>query len=150
MEDLVKDYIYNKTNDEVYEDTTYKVCDTTFKLLKVNNPILNITFVDEEEIHSINKKYRNMDRPTDVISFAFEDNANIEYDNVRILGEIYVCTSIAKKQSIEYGHSYERELNYLCVHGLLHLLGYNHETDEDREVMRKIEEEVLNKIGLTR
>ena len=125
-------------------DYLYNVLDSTLKHEKVENGIFTIIFVTDEEIHKINKQYRNVDRITDVISFAFEDSDNIRYNNLRMLGDIYICIPQMKRQAIDYGHSEKRELSFLAVHGLLHLLGYDHMTKEDEEVMFGLQELILN------
>ena len=120
------------------------------KKLELEKCEFNIIIVDNEKIHKINKEYRNVDRETDVISFAFEEVQDIKYDDIRFLGEIYICYDRCKEQAIEYGHSIERELCYLCVHGLLHLLGYDHMNEEDKKVMRTLEEEILSEYDIKR
>lgn len=149
----MEDYIINLTNEEIDVltlDDIDNVVKLIFEKLKVNNPILNILIVDNEKIREINREYRNKDMPTDVISFAFEDYKDIEYDNFRFLGEIYISLEKAKEQAIEYGHSERREICYLTVHGILHLLGYDHMNDDDKKVMRALEEEILNEYDVKR
>ncbi|MEJ8304218.1 rRNA maturation RNase YbeY [Saccharibacillus sacchari] len=123
-----------------------------------------LTFVDDEEIHRLNKEFRNIDRPTDVLSFAMresvgeepeityevetEDEVGPEFDEM--LGDIIISVPRAIAQSEDYGHSVERELGFLFVHGFLHLLGYDHQTPEDEAVMMGKQEAVLQQIGLTR
>ena len=105
----------------------------------------DILFCDSKKTHQINKEYRDKDAPTDVISFALEDDKTvIEPDGVRILGDIYISIDKVHEQALEYGHSFKRELSFLAVHGLLHLLGYDHMEKSDEEVMFKKQEEVLN------
>ena len=118
--------------------------------LKIKNPLLNIVIVDNDRIRQINKEYRNKDAVTDVISFAFEEVEDVKYDDVRFLGEIYISYERCKEQASEYGHSIRREFSYLAVHGLLHLLGYDHMTEEDKKVMRALEEEILNEYDIKR
>ena len=100
---------------------------------------LSVTFVDKDEIQNINKMYRDKDKVTDVISFALEeDEPEIdmnELDIPRVLGDIIICTDVAHEQAENYGHSFERELGFLALHGFLHLLGYDHMTDEDEKEM---------------
>lgn len=117
---------------------------------KLGDGEFNIIIVDNKKIQDINREYRNIDKVTDVISFALEDDKTIKLDNYRMLGDIYICIEKAKEQAIEYGHSFKRELSFLAVHGLLHLLGYDHMTKEDEEVMFSKQEEVLSKYGIER
>lgn len=114
---------------------------------------VSITLAGDEEIQEINRDYRGIDKVTDVISFALEEGDEPEIVGgpaVRLLGEIIVCLPQATRQAEEYGHSFERELAYLVVHGLLHLLGYDHIKAADRKKMRAEEELVMEKIGLVR
>ncbi len=110
----------------------------------------NIIFVSNDEILDINKNYRGIDRVTDVISFALLDNDLSNYNAESELGDIFICVDRAKEQAIEYGHSLEREIGFLAVHGYLHLCGYDHMKKEDEEVMFKKQEEILAKAGLKR
>lgn len=112
------------------------------------NPYISVTFVDNEFIHNINRDYRHIDRPTDVISFAFldgdENKDKIFQSNAMVvLGEIYISFDKAREQALAYGHSLDRELKFLFVHGLLHLLGYDHMTKEDEKIMFALQEEIL-------
>ena len=115
---------------------------------------LSVTFVDKDEIQNINKMYRDQDKVTDVISFALEeDEPEIdmnELDIPRVLGDIIICTDVAHEQAENYGHSFERELGFLALHGFLHLLGYDHMTDEDEKEMFGRQDAILNAYGLTR
>ena len=124
--------------------------DATLKHEKVNNAVFSIVFVDDTEIHEMNKKYRGVDRVTDVISFAFEDNLNIEYNGIRMLGDIYICIPQMKRQAILYEHSEKRELSFLAVHGLLHLLGYDHMEKVDEEKMFALQEFILSEQDIKR
>ena len=127
-----------------------KVLKRTLKLEKVNNALFTVILVDENKIQELNRDYRKIDKVTDVISFAFEDNDKKEYNNMRILGEIYICIPRMKQQAIDYGHGQMRELAFLGVHGLLHLLGYDHMTKEDEEVMFGKQELILNGFNQTK
>lgn len=123
---------------------------------------IELLFVDEEEIRRLNKETRGMDKVTDVLSYpSLEDIQGkpllkeehpyeIDEEEKLLLGSIVVCCQRAKEQAIEYGHSYERELHYLIVHGIMHCLGYDHITDEERAQMREKEEFILAKLGITR
>ena len=146
----MKDYIFNTTNEEIDTTELEKVLEFACKHMKVDNPLLNVVIVDNKKIQEINKKYRGKDAVTDVISFAFEEVNDVEYDNVRFLGEIYISYERCKEQAKDFGHSVKREFCYLAVHGLLHLLGYDHMVEEDKKVMRALEEEILNEYDITR
>lgn len=113
---------------------------------------LSVTFVDKAEIQEINRDYRQKDKVTDVISFAFEEEEDIfeGMDVPRVLGDIIICTDVAIEQAEQYGHSFERELGFLTLHGFLHLLGYDHMTEEDEKVMFGRQKDILNQFGLTR
>ena len=116
-----------------------------------------ITLTNNEEIHKINKEYRDVDRPTDVLSFPMyerDEIAGLKNDTddeiEKILGDIIVSIEKVREQAKEYGHSFERELAYLVTHGMLHLLGYDHMIEEEKTVMRKREEEILETLNITR
>lgn len=143
--------IFNETDINLEEETKkiYELLGFTLKKENLENVEFNIIFVDSNKIHEINKTYRNIDRVTDVISFALEDNKTIELDH-RLLGDIYICIERAEEQAKEYGHSFLRELSFLTIHGLLHLLGYDHmEPEEEKEMFDK-QEEILNEFGIKR
>ncbi len=144
--------IYNETNDEFpYNDIIEKVVNKAFEIERVKNASCSIIIVDNSYIHKLNKEYRGIDRVTDVISFALEDDKNMVIpDGTRLLGDIYISLDKAREQAKEYGHSLERELCFLAVHGIYHLLGYDHEKEEEAEVMFKKQEEVLMEYGITR
>ncbi len=127
-----------------------KVIRRTLKKEKALNAYFSLIFVGEEEIQRINREYRGIDKVTDVISFAFEDNLDLVYNDIRVLGDIYICIPRMISQAEEYGHSKKRELAFLTVHGLLHLLGYDHMKKEDEEVMFALQELILNEEGITR
>ena len=117
---------------------------------KLGKVIFNVIIVDNDKIHEINKEYRNIDKETDVISFALEDEKSFNTKDVRMLGDIYISIDRVRSQALEYGHSEKRELYFLSVHGLLHLLGYDHMKKEDEEVMFAKQEEVLSRYGIKR
>ncbi len=146
----MKDYIFNTTNEKIDTSELDQVIQFACKKMGVKNPLLNIVIVDNKKIQEINKIYRNKDAVTDVISFAFEEVKDVDYDNVRFLGEIYISYERCVSQAAEYGHSIKREFCYLAVHGLLHLLGYDHIEEEDKKVMRALEEEILNEYDIKR
>lgn len=143
--------IFNETDEnlDLYMDKLYGLLEFALKKEKLENVEFNIIFVDIKKIHEINKTYRNIDRPTDVISFALEDNLDIELDH-RLLGDIYICLEKAHEQAIEYNHSYLRELAFLMIHGLLHLLGYDHMEPDEEKIMFGKQEEILDEFGIRR
>lgn len=143
---------YNIEDNELYNDYEYlyDVLDHTLKNQKVDNAIFSVIFVEDEEIHAMNRDYRGVDRVTDVISFAFEDNNDLVYNEIRMLGDIYICIPQMKRQAEIYAHSEKRELSFLAVHGLLHLLGYDHMNEEDEKVMFALQELILNEQNITR
>jgi len=115
---------------------------------------VSLTLVDDMRIHELNRDYRGVDRPTDVLSFALQEEVEDEpeiygYDDL-VLGDVIISVERARAQAEEYGHSFERELVYLAVHGTLHLLGYDHEDESAKAEMRRKEEEVMSRLGLVR
>lgn len=138
--------LYQEFNE--YEDIYTEIANKAIKHLGLSfEPIISVSLVDEETIHQINNDYRHIDRVTDVISFAFndgEDREKLYHSNqMVVLGDIYICVDQAKRQADEYGHSLDREMRFLFVHGLLHLLGYDHMKKEDEEIMFPLQEEIL-------
>ncbi len=123
---------------------------------------VEVLFVDEEEIRRLNGEQRGIDRVTDVLSFpamdgiflqpilAEEHGDELDEEDRLFLGSVVICTKRAREQGEEYGHGYRRELFYLTVHGTLHCLGYDHEQEEDKILMREKEEEILQKMNCTR
>ncbi|SPF32620.1 Endoribonuclease YbeY [Candidatus Desulfosporosinus infrequens] len=114
---------------------------------------VSLMLVDDQRIHALNLEYRGVDRPTDVLSFALQEESEEEPDSDYeddMLGDIVISAERAREQAAEYGHSFEREIVYLAVHGTLHLLGYDHEEEKDKQEMRSKEEEVMARAGLER
>ena len=132
-----------------YQTIYESLLEKTLKHLSLKfDPLISVTIVDNAYIHEINKTYRHKDAPTDVISFAFlDDNPNRDAlllsGQMVVLGEIYISSEKAQEQAKAYGHSLDRELRFLFVHGLLHLLGYDHMTEEDEKVMFRLQDEIL-------
>lgn len=131
-------------------DEVKKFIDYSLNYLKLNNVMFNVIIVDNEEIHKINKEYRNIDRPTDVISFALEDDDTFIKIDKRILGDIYISIDKAKEQANEYGHTLLRELCFLTIHGILHLLGYDHMEKDEEKIMFELQERILTEYGIKR
>lgn len=143
--------IFNNTNKDIEEiDVLRKYLKYATKELKIEKGIFNIIFVSNEEIHEINKNYRNTDRVTDVISFALEDNEDVVYKDFRLLGDIYIAIDVAYDQALEYNHSREREVCFLATHGILHLLGYDHMNKEEEKIMFSKQDKLLEGFGITR
>ena len=137
--------IINETNENIKElEEIKQLVNFALEYQKIDNAVFNIVIVDEEKIQYLNKNYRNKDSITDVISFALEDDDTFVKTDLRILGDIYICLKRAKEQSIEYGHSFLRELSFLSVHGLLHLLGYDHMESEEEKIMFELQERILS------
>ena len=144
---LNKFNIYNTTEYDLNEEIKHmkKNLKKCLKMEKVKNARFNVILTDNKEIKEINAKYRNINKETDVISFALEDEkVENTFLNKRILGDIYISVDKAKSQSKEYGHSLIRELSFLSVHGLLHLLGYDHIEKEDEKIMFEKQELILD------
>ena len=143
---------FNSFNESLnnYQTIYEQLLEKTLTHLSLDfDPYLSVTIVDNDYIHEINRQYRHIDRPTDVISFAFLDgNADKEVllhsHQMVVLGDIYISYQKAEEQAKTYGHSLERELKFLFVHGLLHLLGYDHMNEEDEKVMFRLQDEILS------
>lgn len=143
--------IFNETGIEVSElEIIEKLLDYAIEYEELDNLEFNVIIVDNEKIHELNKEFRGIDRPTDVITFALEDNEDFPVMETRILGDIYISLEKAKGQAIEYGHGFLRELSFLAIHGFLHLLGYDHMVEEEEKIMFSKQEEILNGFGIER
>lgn len=145
-----------KTITEQTEDIINKIGLETAGCFAIpDNTEVSITFVNDQDIQELNKAYRNIDSATDVLSFAFdeggaEEPSFTETGNLHLLGEIIISLDRAEIQAQEYGHSLDREIGYLVVHGLLHLLGFDHMQEEEGLKMREHEEQILTALGLSR
>lgn len=159
--------IYNGIDaNENYEETIKKVVNECFRVEKLEktNLYMSITLTIPEEIRKINMKYRNIDRATDVLSFPMfekeeleqiinqssEKNVDETIEKIDILGDIVISIPKVYEQADEYGHSFERELSYMVVHGFYHLMGYDHMQEDEKKVMRQKEEIVLSELGISR
>ena len=143
--------IFNETKKDILELAyVRKVIDIAIKNQKLDNLEFNIIIVDNDYIHELNKNYRNIDRPTDVITFALEDYEDGIKLERRMLGDIYISIDKAISQAEEYGHDLRREICFLAVHGFLHLLGYDHMEKEEEEIMFSLQEEILNEANITK
>ena len=139
----VEDYI---------ESEIIRAAEVVGKLYGAENSELSITLTDDEHIHELNKNFRGVDRPTDVLSFAFRESEEPEILNqqTEILGDIIISLERAKMQAKDYGHPYLREVVFLTVHGLLHLLGYDHIEEADRIEMEREQDIVMAELGIGR
>lgn len=143
--------VYNETTEEIpCLDTIKKIIQRAMEKEHVDAEC-NVIFVKDEYIHQLNKEYRHIDKKTDVISFALEDEKSLLLpEGQRVLGDIYISIDTAKEQKEEYHHSLERELSFLAIHGFYHLLGYDHKTKEEEKIMFAKQEEVLLEYGIKR
>ena len=150
---------YNGVDKDIaYEEIINKVIEECFKNEKLEQLKLyvSITLTVPEEIKSINKQYRNIDKATDVLSFPMFEKDEIDemirrnYQIEDVLGDIIISIEKVEEQAKEYGHSFERELAYMVVHGFFHIMGYDHIEEQDKIIMRKKEDEILNKLKITR
>ena len=144
--------VFKQVEDEIIElEEVEKVLYKAMEKEGLENTSFNLIIVDNEYIHELNKTYRNIDRETDVITFALEDEDSLVIGtDERILGDIYISIDKARSQAEEYGHGLLRELAFLAVHGFYHLLGYDHMSQEEEEIMFKKQEEVLLEYGISR
>lgn len=141
--------IYNRTNTsaEQWEPVFKKIAASAEKLLQLPSTYeISVTFVRSRTIHTINKKYRGIDRPTDVISFAVNDVPELVDMPDKDLGDLFINIDYAKRQAKNYGHSYEREVGFLFTHGMLHCLGYDHMTPEEEKEMFDLQNKILDPI----
>ena len=135
-----------------YEQDFTAIIEQALKTLGIEDDVeVSCVLVDDKRIHEINREYRHIDRSTDVISFAMEDNDQFYVEGMpRTLGDIFISVDHAKKQAEEYGHSLRREMCFLFTHGILHLLGYDHMTDEQEKEMFGLQDEILGALSIER
>jgi probable rRNA maturation factor len=141
--DIFNEYNYDK-------DYSYlnDVINHTFEVLKIKNANMSVILIDDEKMHELNKEYRGVDRTTDVLSFALEDNEDIKLP-IRELGDVFVSIPKMLEQAKEYNHSEKRELSFLVCHGLLHLLGYDHtKSEEDEKIQFGLQDQILGDLGI--
>ena len=144
--------IFNETEEELEKELT-ELKELLMNVSKdegLDNILFNVIIIDNSRIREINREYRNIDRETDVISFALEDDKTFNLEEIRVLGDIYISIDKTRSQAEEYGHSFKRELSFLAIHGFLHLLGYDHMEKDEEEVMFKKQEEVLSRYEINR
>ena len=143
--------IYNRTNQDMDSFTALfeTIAAAAEKKLKLpRDHTLSVTFVRSRTIHTINRDYRGIDRPTDVITFAAQDERSgfETEEEQKDLGDLFINIDYARKQAKRYGHSYEREIGFLFTHGLLHTLGYDHMTAKEENIMFQLQDEILDPI----
>ena len=144
--------IFNETNEDLEKELS-ELKELLMNVSKdegLDNILFNVIIIDNDRIRELNNNYRGIDRETDVISFALEDDKTFNLEEIRVLGDIYISIEKARSQAIEYGHSFKRELSFLAIHGFLHLLGYDHMEKEEEEIMFKKQEEVLSRYEIVR
>lgn len=149
------DFVFDNEVDNFennYEQDFTAIIEQALKTLEIEDDVeVSCVLVDDERIHEINREYRHIDRSTDVISFAMEDNDQFYVEGMpRTLGDIFISVDHAKKQAEEYGHSLRREMCFLFTHGILHLLGYDHMTDEQEKEMFGLQDKILGALSIER
>ena len=138
----------NETNVDIKE---YKKLIRSVLKHEKTDKFFNIIFVDKDKIQQINNDYRGINKVTDVITFALMENPDeLFMEAIDELGDVFICIDRAIEQANEYNHSIEREMGFLAVHGYLHLIGYDHMTEEDEKIMFSKQDEILNKAKLKR
>lgn len=152
---MIIDFEYldeNQLCKESYEENFIKIIRTTLDLLNIEDDIeLSCIIVDDQHIHQINRDYRQINRSTDVISFAMEDNDQYYVPGMpRSLGDIFISYEHATKQAEDYGHSLKREMCFLFTHGLLHLLGYDHMSEDEEKEMFQLQDQILSQLKIER
>lgn len=155
LDQRIIDFIKEKTNEEVkLNDIIYEIVENVLNEQNISIDIVDVSIqsMSSEEIREINNKYRNIDRATDVLSFpifTMDELKSLDKSIKEIeLGDIILCLEIIEKQSIEYGTGIVREILYMITHGMCHLTGHDHEIEEEKVIMRALEEKVLSKVGV--
>ena len=143
--------LFNETEENLDENfkIVLKVLKKGLKILNIKKVEFNVIIVDKDYIHELNKTYRDKDMETDVISFALEDDKTFNPEE-RVLGDIYISIDRVHSQARDYGHSEIRELCFLTVHGMLHLLGYDHMTKDEEQEMFSLQDKILEECNITR
>lgn len=158
LDENLVNYIREKCDRDITEDIeTIVLIALDEKKIENQNVSISISAVDKDEIHQINKEYRNVDRPTDVLSFPIFSREEIDNfssldDDKKVkeleLGDIIICIDVLQEHAIEYETGILREMLYMITHGVCHLLGYDHEIEDEKKEMRILEEKILDKIGV--
>ena len=140
---------------EEYINLIKKVVNKCFEVenLQNSNLYISIILTNPKNIQEINKEHRNIDKPTDVLSFPMfekDELANVKFENQEVLGDVIISIEKVREQAEEYGHGFDRELAYMVVHGFYHLMGEDHIEEDDKKIMREKEENVLSKLNILR
>ncbi len=153
MEVIISNYPEELSFPQESIDNVTKAAEMVGKLYGVEKGEVSVTLTDNAYIHTLNRQYRGIERPTDVLSFALNESEEPEIDgglDVNVLGDLIISVERAEEQAADYGHSVRREMAFLTVHGMLHLLGYDHMEDEERAEMEAEQRFVMDKLGIPR
>ena len=153
MEVLISNYPEELVFPADIEENVRRAIEKVGELYGVEDSEVSVTLTNNAYIHTLNKEYRNLDRPTDVLSFVLNESDEPEIEGSPVanaLGDIIISVERAEEQAAEYGHSLRREVAFLTVHGMLHLLGYDHMEEEEREEMEKEQCFVMERLGISR
>ena len=153
MEVIISNYPEELTFPQDYIDNVKAAAEMVGKLYGVENGEVSVTLTNNAYIHKLNKQYRQIDRPPDVLSFALTESEEPAVDgglDVNVLGDLIISVERAEEQAADYGHSVRREMAFLTVHGMLHLLGYDHMEEEERAEMEAEQRFVMEKLGIPR
>ena len=153
MEIIISNFPEELSFPEEIEANVRAAAEVVGQLYGVENGEVSVTLTNNEYIHTLNKEYRGIDRPTDVLSFALNESEEpdmVDGPAVNVLGDLIISVERAEEQAADYGHSLRREVAFLTVHGMLHLLGYDHMEDEEREEMEAEQRFVMEKLGIPR
>ena len=153
MEVIISNYPEELTFPQDYIDNVKAAAEMVGKLYGVENGEVSVTLTNNAYIHTLNKQYRQIDRPTDVLYFALNESEEPAVDgglDVNVLGDLIISVERAEEQAADYGHSVRREMAFLTVHGMLHLLGYDHMEEEERAEMEAEQRFVMEKLGIPR
>lgn len=153
MEVIISNYPEELSFPQEIIDNVTKAAEMVGELYGVENGEVSVTLTDNAYIHTLNRQYRGIERPTDVLSFALNESEEPEIDgglDVNVLGDLIISVERAEEQAADYGHSVRREMAFLTVHGMLHLLGYDHMEDEERAEMEAEQRFVMDKLGIPR
>ena len=153
MEVIISNYPEELSFPTEIEENVRAAAEKVGELYGVENGEVSVTLTNNDYIHQLNRKYRQIDRPTDVLSFALNESEEPDIENgpdINVLGDIILSVERAEEQAADYGHSLRREIAFLTVHGMLHLLGYDHMEEADRLEMEKEQRYVMEQLGISR